>query len=311
MLLLLLGAASFWSCGTTETHRTYDSAQAATSCEEWPRAAELWFELCQDETTRNPRAYLEAARALYETGDRRGACALLEQARREYPDDSGLLEFHASLLDRCGFHRASEATYTRLVALEPDRFSALEALGRLRLQLGLERGAEAPLLHAIEVSGGNAEVYAMLGRLYCASGRDVQGFESYGLAIAGGVTDPDVLIDASALAAREAVLAEVPDAQSRALGWLDTLCAQDPQNTRAYYLRGVYLQEEGRTDEAVLALRRAVETDPGCLLALTRLAALYAARGDREEAGEMIERALRIEQNPERRSDLCALLAED
>ncbi len=302
---LLLG------CMSGEKRRHYDSAEEATAAEDWPRAAELWFEVHRAEDPRTERTYRETARALYESGDAASACALLEQGIAEFPGEVELPEFRAALLERLGYHRAAEAAYAHLLTIDPDHQAALCALGRLRLKLGLERAAEGPLQRALELYGDDAATHACLGRVYDASGRPELAFLSYGRAIELGCADAEILLDASMLAMRDDLCTRFPEARLRALGWLDALCELDPQCTSAHYLRGIYLAALERPDEAVTALRRAVETDPACREALEQLARLYVDLGDHPRAEEMVERALEIERDPARRVALMALVARD
>ena len=301
VLVLLFG------CMSGEERRHYDSADEATAAEDWPRAAELWFEVHRAEDPKTQRTYRETARALYESGDAASACAILEQGIAEFPGDVELPEFKAVLLERCGYHRAAEAAYAHLLTIDPDHRAALCALGRLRLELGLERAAEEPLLRALELYEDDAATRAFLGRVYDVSGRPELAYLNYGRAIELGCVDADILLDASMLAMK----VEFPDARLQALGWLDTLCELDPQCTSAHYLRGVYLVDLERPDEAVIALRRAVETDPACQQALEQLARVYVDLGDQPRAEEMVERALEIERDPVRRAALMALVARE
>jgi tetratricopeptide (TPR) repeat protein len=306
--LVSLLACGFLGCASDEESRDYGAAAEASAAEDWENAAELWYEVYSAEDPRTVGTYRETARALFENGDPGSACAMLDLALSEFPGNLELLECKASLLDRCGHRRAAEGTYAQLVALDPDGFSAHAALGRLRLQLGLERAAEPPLLRALELREGDAATHACLGHAYLALGRLTLAFSSFSRAIELGNVDHRTLLDASSLAIDDEVVRAIPDARQRALEWLDTLCAIDPQCTVGHYLRGLYLIDLDRSDEALVALRRAVETDPACLEALRRLAFLYADLGDLPRTLEMVERALELEPDQERRDQLEGLL---
>ncbi|HUR29373.1 MAG TPA: hypothetical protein VM509_14385, partial [Planctomycetota bacterium] len=60
----------------------------------------------------------------------------------------------------------------------------------------------------------------------------------------------------------------------------------------------------GRDARAAECHRRAVETDPACVIALTALAAVQARRGELEDSKAMAERALALEQDPAKRAEL-------
>jgi Flp pilus assembly protein TadD len=90
--------------------------------------------------------------------------------------------------------------------------------------------------------------------------------------------------------------------------WLRTAVERDPQCVRAHFQLGVLCEELGRREEAIEHYRRAVEIDPGCLMALTNLAILYSSHGDESHAREMVDRALALEQDGNRRRALQKLL---
>lgn len=69
-----------------------------------------------------------------------------------------------------------------------------------------------------------------------------------------------------------------------ALALLDRSLAIDPENARAWLLRGGALESVRRLEEAGEAYRRALDLDPGSAEIAFRLAANLGARGAREEA---------------------------
>jgi len=310
MGLLLASALALGSCQGASEHpyRSYPSAEEATAAEDWPRAAELWFDVHQREGVKTQHTYLQTARALYKSGDTESACGMLTRGLADFPYDTELLAYKAGLLEKCGFERAAEPLYSRLVDVDPSNVPALIALGRIRAGLGLERSAIGPLEAAVLLAPDAVEAHRYLAETYACTGRELPAFRSYSSAIEQGLDDPDALLAAARLATHSEVVAGVAESRRIALGWLDELVARDPQCTQAHYLRGRYLQALERSEEAIEAFTRAVETDPGCLVALTRLATLYAEQGDVVHTAEMVERALEIEEDPTRRETLEALV---
>lgn len=82
----------------------------------------------------------------------------------------------------------------------------------------------------------------------------------------------------------------------------------DPQCTTAHFQLGVLSEETGAYDAAIAHYRRAVETDPSCLIALRNLAVLYSGRNEEPKTREMVQRALQLEQDADRRRALLRLL---
>ena len=66
----------------------------------------------------------------------------------------------------------------------------------------------------------------------------------------------------------------------RAERWAEVACQRDPLSAPAHYLRGLALQEAGRLEEALAALRRSVFLDPGSVLGQLALAGLLARLGE-------------------------------
>jgi predicted Zn-dependent protease len=70
----------------------------------------------------------------------------------------------------------------------------------------------------------------------------------------------------------------------RAEWWAGVACQRTPLSAPAHYLRGLALQEAGRLDDALAALRRSVFLDPGSVLGQVALADLLVRLGERGRA---------------------------
>lgn len=296
------------SCAGADGPQAWSLAEDASAEEDWSRAVDLWYEIHRREDQKSVRSYYETSRALLETADFEGACALLRQGLTEHPDAPELYELHAEVLETSGFDRAAEHAYARLVELCPQHIDGLVGLGRIRLRLGLERGARVPLERAIELDPDRADAYTHLAVVSAEMGDDLSAFAYYSRAFQLGAGDDSLLVAAASLAMGEAVAKERPEAHEAALLWMDAVAERQPQNTPAHFLRGVHLEALGRNEDALEAYLRAFETDPGCIQALTRLAQLYATLGDDVKAEEMVQRALEIERDPVRCAELAALI---
>jgi tetratricopeptide (TPR) repeat protein len=308
LLGLLLGAASCGGPGVRSS--TLAEAEAASGAAKWERAAELWFAVHRSEEVKTPRPYLETARALYKIEDIESACAMLDQGLRAFPYDPSLLMAKGEMLEECGFKRAAEAAYARLVEIEPDNVPALKSLARLRMSLGLERAALAPLERLVELGKATASTYEELGDSHHGRGERLSAYTAYAQAIELGSEEPRILLVAAQLARDPGVRTQIPEATTRSISWLVKLAELRPQLTVAHYLLGANLAESGKKAEAIDALRRAVELDPSDLRSLTLLAELYAATGERVAAGEIVARALELGPDADSRATLESLLSE-
>ena len=77
----------------------------------------------------------------------------------------------------------------------------------------------------------------------------------------------------------------------RAEWWADVACQRAPLSAPAHYVRGLALQEAGRPDDALAALRRSVFLDPGSVLAQVALAGLLDRLGEPARARSALRAA--------------------
>lgn len=305
LLGLLLGG-----CAMGPDNHAYESAEEAAYEEDWSRAADLWYQIHLAERVKTPRPYLETARALYLEGDHESACEMLREGLLEFPENASLLSYYSWSLEELGFKRAAEVYYLRLVEADPDNPKGWMGLGRVRVGLGHELAAEQPLRRALLLAPGDSEPHVHLARVSQVAGDLPQAFDHYSMAIDLGEHDLSFLLDASAVSIEDEVLTTRPDARTRGLEWIAIVLESDPQSTCAHYLKGVHFELSGQKDEALVSYMRAVETDPSCVQALSKLATMFADAGDEPRKVEMAMRALDIEQDPVRRQVLEEMLAE-
>jgi tetratricopeptide (TPR) repeat protein len=310
VLALVAGAGcrSSASSRVKPTESDVQLASRATERADWRTAAERWWGVWLSEPGSGPRACAEASRALLELSDAESASNLLDQGLARYPEDAQLLELKGRALVKLGFRRAAEEYLERALAADPKRSNARLQLARVRVELGLDASALPPLRQYVTETGGDAESYALLARALRGSG-DVSGaLLAWRRTFELAPPKVEELLSAASLALDADVRAAHPDAPALCRRWLDLALQMDPQCTRAHFQLGVLSEELGAYDQAVEHYRRAVETDPGCLMAVTNLAILYAGRGDEARTREMVQRALELERDSDRRNALQRLL---
>lgn len=310
---LILALAALPGCHTsrprsTQVRTTLAQAEAATRAGDWKAAADRWHSIFLDDPTRPVRPCVETARALLNLGDAESAANLLDLGLANHPNDPDLLETKGEALVKLGFRRAAGDSFQKALDVDPRRAGALLALGRLKVDLGLESEAIAPLKQAIAITGGDFEAWRLLAKAGRASGNPRAAYEAWLEAFARGEGSVDDLVEGATLFVDESFRRAHPGAGTQMLAWLRKAVERDPQCTRAHFQLGLISEEMGRRDEAIQHYRRAVEIDPGCLMALTNLAILYAALGDEGHTREMVGRALAIEPDGERRKALQKLL---
>jgi tetratricopeptide (TPR) repeat protein len=178
----------------------------------------------------------------------------------------------------------------------------------VRLELGMCSAAVTPLQELTRVRGGDYESYSMLARAYKGSGDPCGSFVSWKRAFEYSTSIVEDLLAASALSLDAEVRRMHPDALVTARGWLEKAITLDPQCTKGHFQLGVLAEETNAYEAAIEHYRRAAETDPACLMALTNLAILYSGHGDEAGTREMVKRALQLEQDADRRKALLKLL---
>ena len=313
LLLVLPALSALGGCeaprkNTPKGRATQAEAEAATRAGDWKTAADRWHSIFLADPECPVRPCAETARALLRLKDAESAANLLDLGLAKHPGDPDLLERKGEALVQLGFRRAAEECFEKALAADPRRAGALLALGRLRVELGLESAAIVPLKRAIALTGGDFETWRLLAKAWRASGSPREAYEAWLQAFALGEGAVDDLVEAATLFVDESLRHAHPEAGEKMLVWLNRAVERDPQCTRAHFQLGVISEELGGHEEAIEHYRRAVEVDPGCLMALTNLAILYARRGDERNTREMVERALALEQDGMRRKALQRLL---
>lgn len=309
-----LALASIAACRTAKAPKVRPgepdakAAAAATQRGDWRAAAERWWAVWLAAPNGDAKACAEAARALLQVGDAESASNLLDQGLAKFPQDPELVEWKSRTLEKLGFRRAAEEYLERALQIDPDRSSALLALGRVRVDLGLEMSAVAPLRKFIGQTGGDADSYALLAHALRGSGDMSGAYQAWLRVFQLGQPKVEDLLRASSLALDPDVRAAHPEAPSTSRGWLERALGMDPMCTEAHFQLGLISHELGAYEQAIAHYRRAVETDPSCLMAITNLAILYSGAGDEAQTRQMVGRALDLEKDTERRRKLQRLL---
>lgn len=305
ILATLTACATPRSAGVEVNERL---AEAASRRGDWAVAADLWHRVYLAERFGNPRACLETSRALAELGDPNSAEALLRDGLRRFPEDSALSEFHGVVLEETGYRRAAEGAYARALELQPDLVLALEGLGRVRLQLGLETSAIPPLRRLVELDA-TPEALRMLVQAARGGGEHVLAYDTilHLFDETGGTTEE--LMDAATIGLEPELRSFRRASPLVCEAWLTRVLEADPQRTRAHILSGTYRELAGDDEAAVRHLRRACETDPGCVEAFLDLAEVHLRLAEVEAARDLLGHAAEIAEDPDSRARLSTLLS--
>jgi tetratricopeptide (TPR) repeat protein len=201
------------------------------------------------------------------------AIAALETATDAKPDNAiapvrlGYAQMRNGDLD------AALVTLTAVVDDHPDLVDARFELGRAQSRLGDLDAAAATLEKVLEQNGPFAEGYFALAEVYRRKG-DAQRAQYY-------------------LDQFERYRGLLLKGNNRLMGQLNRL----DRSASALLRRADQLALAGRTDEAIEALQRAVEMDPGSLTAHSALLIAYAGRRDFEAVDRQFREGLKV--NPD------------
>jgi len=308
VLLLLLTACGSAGRGPRVVESTREEALKATRAQDWNQAAVRWYALFQRDPEQDIEACRESAFAFLQIKDAQLANRVVDQGLRFHPESADLLELKGRALASQGFHRAAADSFERALDVDPSRIAPALELGDARMRLGLEGAAARAYERAIAAGASGPDVWAKLAKARKNSGNIRGALDAWQLAFEGGTGQTDDLL----LGAQACVdpMLKVRTAEDLQLGirWLETILEREPNHVLAHFQLGVLCEAMAQDDRAVEAYRRAVELDPGLLIALRNLAVLYHELENREGVREMVERSLAIEQDPERRRALSDLL---
>lgn len=251
-------------------------------------------------------------------GDLQGALAEVDLALAIEPDHQPLYYSKLSILGAIGDEPAIEAHLREMVTRFPDDEEIKGALIRYLVSTGDMEKAEAFFREVADPNGAEVGPYvayvrflsetrgpeAAIAELEATADASVHSFVlramRAGLKFDTGARD-------AAIAEMEAVLADEPPtgmagnlkvalAQMLAVTGnevgarrrVEEVLAEDPGNAEALKLRAVWLIEADRPDEAIAALRTALDEEPGDVEAITRLASAYSRAGSHDLARDTL-----------------------
>ena len=335
----------------------FDRAQALADKGRWPEVLALYDKILAKDPD-SAIAYRERARARGMTGDQEGALEDYAEALERWPDWAdafagralSLIDLHriqearedaerAVALDSGGWlgHLAlgsveasvgrwerAEASFTRVIELQPQLPQPYMQRGMARLQLGKRKEAEADFKQVKELNPDSPEVLVISAQAYMAAERFDLALADADRAITLDPTRPELygiraLCWAKLGHAHEKVEADIQAALRLApaspglklllsQAWLaigrttegleaiESVLRGDPDNTEALLMRGrVYANNAKKEYEKALAdYTTAIRHDPDFMAAYLERASLLARMGQPERALQDLDQAARL-----------------
>ena len=181
----------------------------------------------------------------------------------------------AEILVAMHFRRPAESYYERVIKIDPQRATALLGLGRVRLELNLRSaavrtaaGARARArrrLRELQHARSRAQGFGRCSRRVQRVEQRVRVLDEHRRGLVGRVrAAPAIPMCGARIPRRWRRRADGSIKRSRSIR----------RYTKAHFQLGVLADESNAYDAAIEHYRRAIETDPACLMALTNLAVL-------------------------------------
>jgi len=192
-------------------------------------------------------------------------------------------------LCKAGSLREAATVACEWASVEPGSIPALRACAELGGTVGLHARAEEALRSLLFYTPSDPETLVMLGKVLIDRGRYVEAREQFEAAIH--------LTGTSAAAYAGLARAAIYEAESSGdiLSAAEVAVAIAPEYAPAHAAMGAALREVGRLEEAIEALQRAREIDPGDPASAFDLGLTLAMMGEEERAREAWERYVALE----------------
>jgi Tfp pilus assembly protein PilF len=303
-LLLLLTSCSTAGLTAERDERTAEERGAQSGTWREARSAEERFRAGGDGAS---EACCAAARAYLEVDASEHALALIDEGLKLDPTHPELLEVRGNALERQGFRRAAEASYSAALTLDPSRSSARVARAHLRLALGLAQGARSDYELALSAGADAPETWLGYAQALAGAGEPRRAFDAFAQAFARGSADAPHRIAAARLLVDGHVRPRRPSDDDQAIAWLIDAQMLAPKDVQAPILLAALHEQRGDLESARAALEGALAIEPDAQDALVALARVCESRGDAGCAAEAARRALDHERDPARRAWLAEL----
>ncbi len=260
------------------------------------------LQMRSDRAGSTPAERLNRAIDLDRAGDSGAAQAAMQQLAECLPDWDEPLARLADCQRACGARETAADTYCAVLALNPNRISALLALGALLIEGGAAQDAVVPLLRCCGLAAENQDAWSTLGRAYADTG-------SPGLALAA-LRRAQRLAPGSIAIMQQLVAAALAAGQgTEEAARLDALSACDPLDPILHLARGLILDGLGSLDPAVDALEAAVALAPEAREPIRILAGVLSRTARSRDAEVALRQALVLDPtNPQLMNDHAAVL---
>jgi len=204
-------------------------------------------------------------------------------------DPSNVAAHHAlgRVLVSMGMHDEARVAFQRAIELEPANAMSYYELGRALTQMELPDAAEAAIQQAIEIAPANTMIRSAFAQLLVRKER----FQEAEVVLRQVIElDPNNPLGYLSLGQ---VHARMRDYQ-RAIDYYARAIELQPDRAATYVSRGIAFRTMNRLPEAIADFQQAVQLDSNDALAYYNWACVSAHREEKDEALELLKRALEL-----------------
>lgn len=252
---------------------------------------------------RDPEAQGRLAMLLHAYGFLDAAASSYENAQALTPDDARWHRLDAHRAAEAGDETEALAKARRAVEVDPKSVAARTTLGALELRRGRLEESRSHFRLALEGDPDNIPAIRGMATLALRSGDYAEAVMYVERALAAAPEDPNLHYTAalaferlgeSERAQEHLAASRRGEAQRPAIEAPPEILALRGRGARAALAAGTQLLEQGRYQEAILALSEAADRDPGSADAHNSLGAALEQGGRPEEARFRYERAVAL-----------------
>jgi len=246
-----------------------EEARAAARVGDFGGAAVHWNQVRRIDPARGSEPHLELSRSLLALNERERALDALEFGIEFFPEDGELRRARGRLLVELGFRRAAEADFAAASEAFPQDPLVWCELAEVRAELGFDGAAVEAYERALALPERPHQVLAAAARANVRAERSARAHELFAAALVDALEDVALLFDAVA--------------NALVLGTREPLVDSEAE------LRAAAL------DAARAWARRACELDPQHVAAHIAAGRLWSLAGDDARAAEALRRALEVD----------------
>lgn len=231
--------------------------------------------------------YFQRASILY---DRELYDAAIKDLDKAISIDSTNAEFYHLLSDSyLDYYKSGEALdiMEKVVEKFPERIPSLLKLAELQLILKQDDASFFTIQKILNLDKQNADAFFLMGMVYRAQGDDERAINSFQTSVE---LDPEI-VDAWIILGDLFANKDF----SIAARYYDTAIRLAPENLQAYHAKAFYLQNNGKTQEAIQLYKKINERDPQYTDAYLNTGILYLEMDSIELAFEHFDILVKIE----------------